>query len=72
MNETVGTARIDLTVDVIPCKDGGFVGSIQEIPIVVQADTRLDLGNKISECLLACVAHYQPETAKRPIIQVTV
>lgn len=72
MSGTIGTASLNLTVNVIPCAGGGFVGSVQEIPIVVQADTRSDLSNKISECLLAYVAHDHPETIKRPTIKVAV
>lgn len=69
MSQTVTKAAITLTVKIIHCKGGGYVGSMQEIPIVVQADSMKELNEELAGCLRAYIKHQQQVTIP-PMIEI--
>ena len=70
MSETVTKAEITLTVKIIHCKGGGYVGSMQEIPIVVQADNIKELNDKLAGGLREHIVHHQ-QVAIPPMIEIS-
>ena len=71
MNESIVNAGIELTIKVIRCKSGDYVGSVKEIPIVVQADTLEHLNTELVMCLADCIIHDSPKTVPHNIIKVS-
>lgn len=63
---------ITFTVKVIPCEDGGYVGSVVELPVVVQVDNMSELDDYIVMGIKEYAMHNQPKNTPCPVIEVGV
>ena len=57
MNESVVSTTLAWSAEVIPSKDGGYVGFMKEVPIAVQADSMDGITTKLANCLKECYEH---------------
>lgn len=69
MQELPIRVKIGWTAKIVSSRDGGYVGFMQEIPIVVQADTMEEVSVRMNECLSEYVEHESFEAIPHSMIK---
>ena len=68
---TMPKLQMTTTTNVKKC-DGAYVGTMKELPIVVQADNMDELKREIVSTFALYVEHHQDELAKNMLVKATV